>query len=64
MRCAECPHWQTVPTNGSSRGDAEMEQMGYRNCCAGTDSLGLIGTFLHGNTICRNTPADFLVVVQ
>lgn len=59
MRCADCPNWQVLPTNGSSRGDSEMELMGYRNCRRSGDPAALAAaTLLHGSTVCRAQPRD------
>lgn len=63
MRCAECLHWQTVPTSGSGRGDAEMERMGYRNCRSSSErGVVVASTFLHGSTTCHKSSSSLSTI--
>lgn len=32
MNCDTCKNWETIPTNGSQRGDEGMKANGFKNC--------------------------------
>jgi len=39
MTCSTCKHWAIIPSHGSTRGDAGMEAIGWKNCKANPDHL-------------------------
>ncbi len=49
MNCSTCTYWKIIGTTGSERGDAQMAELGYKNCVKDQSEFGS-ARFLYGES--------------